>query len=91
MKEDAWYSINGNYKLTVQHAEGTQDYNLEVKSNSSATLVGKDTMAVRFTYDGKNVKINFAPQQRRNAGAAGRPGMGGAANEQQHSLQTQIN
>lgn len=81
VREDAWYSINGNYKLTVQTGEATQEYSLEVKSNSSATLVGKDTLAVRFSYDGKSVKINFAPQQRRAGGAgSGRPGMGGAAN-----------
>ncbi len=79
VKEDAWKSINGNYTLTVQTDNGPQTYTLEVKSNSSATLVGKDTLSTRFNYDGKTVKISFAPMQRR-MGGAGRPGMGAGAN-----------
>ncbi|WP_439504792.1 amidohydrolase family protein [Sediminibacterium sp.] len=75
IKEDAWKSINGNYKLTVQSEAGIETYSLEVKSNNTATLIGKDTLANRFSFDGKTVKINFAPMQRR-IGGAGRMGMG---------------
>lgn len=79
VKEDAWKSINGNYSLTVQSEAGTQTFTLEVKSNSSATLVGKDTLSARFSYDGKTVKLSYAPMQRR-MGGAGRPGMGAGGN-----------
>jgi imidazolonepropionase-like amidohydrolase len=78
IKEDAWKSINGNYKLTVQSETGIETYSLEVKSNSAATLVGKDTLANKFSYDGKTVKINFAPMQKR-MGGSGRMGMGANA------------
>lgn len=80
VKEDAWKSINGNYTLTVQSEAGPQTFTLDVKSNSSATLVGKDTLSARFSYDGKTVKLSFAPMQRRMGGGGGRPGMGAGGN-----------
>ena len=79
IKEDAWKSINGNYTLTVQSEAGSQTFTLDVKSNSSATLVGKDTLSARFSYDGKTVKLSYAPMVRR-MGGAGRPGMGAGGN-----------
>jgi imidazolonepropionase-like amidohydrolase len=69
VKEDAWKSINGNYTLTVNTDNGQQTYTLDVKSNSTATLVGKDTLQTRFNFDGKAVKISFAPMQRKMGGA----------------------
>lgn len=78
VKEDAWNSIAGTYNLVVNTNVGTQAYTLDVKSNSAATVIGKDTMTAKFSYDGKTVKLGFAPGQRRASG--GKPGgFGGAA------------
>lgn len=75
VKDDNWYNIAGSYALTVQGPNGSQQYNLEVKSNSSAEVSATDTLNTQFSFDGKMLKIGFAPRARRAAGA-GR-GMGG--------------
>jgi len=76
VKEDAWTNIAGTYKLTVNTPAGAENYTLDVKSNSSANMYGKDTMSTKFTYDGKSVKLSYAQMQRRQRGGGG-PGGGG--------------
>ena len=65
VKEDAWTNIAGTYKLTVNTPAGTENYTFDVKSNSSASVYGKDTLSARFTYDGKAVKLSYAKMQGR--------------------------
>ncbi|WP_114792828.1 amidohydrolase family protein [Niabella yanshanensis] len=50
----------GQYKLSVTGAAGVTDYVLDVKNNSQANLVGKDTLTTRFKSDGTLVSINFS-------------------------------
>ena len=76
VKEDAWSSIFGTYNLVVNGVAGTQAYTLDVKSNSAANVMGKDTIAAKFSFDGKSVKIGFAPGQRRRTPPAGFGGTG---------------
>ncbi|HKC35942.1 MAG TPA: amidohydrolase family protein, partial [Chitinophagaceae bacterium] len=76
VKEDAWTNIAGTYKLTVNTPAGAENYTLDVKSNSSLNMFGKDTMSTKFTYDGKAVKLNYATMVRRQRGGGG-PGGGG--------------
>lgn len=76
IKEDAWTNVAGTYKLTVNTPAGSENYTLDVKSNSSANLYGKDTLNTRFTYDGKTVKLGFAPMVRRQRGQFGQGGGG---------------
>ena len=64
IKEDP-ANIAGTWKLTVHTDAGTDNYTLEVKTGSTATLYGKDTLNSRFTHDGKQVKLNYAPMVRR--------------------------
>ena len=71
IKEDAWYSIVGTYNLVVNGVAGTQAYTLDVKSNSAASVIGKDTIAAKFSFDGKSVKIGYAPGQRKRTPPAG--------------------
>jgi imidazolonepropionase-like amidohydrolase len=66
-------NIAGTYNLTINSPSGTEKYTLDVKSNSSLTMFGKDTMNTRFSYDGKQVKLSFAPMARRQR-PAGNPG-----------------
>lgn len=79
IKDDNWSNLNGTYALTVNSAAGSAQYNLEVKGNSSGEVSAKDTLATQFSYDGKLVKIAFAPKSgRRGPAGGGAPmGMGG--------------
>ena len=74
VREDAWNSIVGTYNLVVNGNTGTQSYTLDVKSNSQANIMGKDTVAAKFSFDGKSVKIGYAPAQRRRTLPAGMTG-----------------
>ena len=77
VKDDAWTNIAGTYKLAVNTPAGTENYTLDVKSNSSASLFGKDTLSTRFTYDGKSVKLSYAKMQGRRGGGPGGGNFGG--------------
>lgn len=88
IKEDA-AAANGLYQLVVNTATGKETYQLEMKSISSASVYTKDTLLSKFSFDGKQVKISFAPapprqrpampdSARRNFGGAASRFMGGA-------------
>ena len=64
VKEDA-ASVAGTYALTVNTPAGKEEYTLDVKSASSITMFAKDTLNARFSFDGKQVKISYAPAARR--------------------------
>ncbi|MGQ0739225.1 MAG: amidohydrolase family protein [Bacteroidota bacterium] len=90
-------NIAGTYALTVNTPAGTEKYTLDVKSVSSVSMYAKDTLNSKFSFDGKQVKLSYAPMQRRQrpampAGAdttqrrpGGFPGggFGGATGQQQ--------
>ena len=65
--------INGTYALTINAPAGTEKYTLEVKSPSSLSMYAKDTLNTKFSYDGKQVKLSYAPMQRRQR-PGGMPG-----------------
>ncbi|MBI3137818.1 MAG: amidohydrolase family protein [Sphingobacteriales bacterium] len=79
--------IAGTYQLTINTPDGTENYTLDVKSTSSLTMWGKDTLNSKFNFDGKQVKLSFAAlskrqrplvadtAQRRPGGFGGRVGM----------------
>ncbi|MBN8685948.1 MAG: amidohydrolase family protein [Chitinophagales bacterium] len=82
VKDDS--NIAGTYNLTINTPGGKEQYTLDVKSTSTATMWGKDTLNSKFSYDGKQVKLSFAamPRRQRPAMPAGdstmrRPGGGG--------------
>ena len=64
VKEDAWNEVKGRYRLSVQSPAGVDDYTLEVKGASSASVIGKDTVSTRFSHDGKMVKLGFPPTKK---------------------------
>jgi hypothetical protein len=49
VKEDAWNDIKGTYNLVIGGAGGTANYVLDVKSNSTANVIGKDTLTGTFS------------------------------------------
>lgn len=60
IKEDAG-NVAGTYQLVVTTQAGKENYTLEVKSPGAATLYAKDTLLSRFSFDGKQLKIYYAP------------------------------
>lgn len=86
VKDDS--QIAGIYQLTINSPAGKENYTLDVKSNNALSMWGKDTLNTKFSFDGKQVKLSFAPMpkrqrpspgadssQRRPGGFSGRSGM----------------
>jgi imidazolonepropionase-like amidohydrolase len=65
VKDDALADALGTYALTVNGINGKETYSLDVKSASSLTMYGKDTLNSKFSHDGKMVKLSYAPMTRR--------------------------
>lgn len=63
VKDAAWKDRRGTYKLVINTPSGPVNYTLDFKTNSSASIIGKDTVTSRFYYDGRQVRINFAPER----------------------------
>ena len=64
IRTDKWGDVAGKYSLAITNKQGTKSYNLEVKSASTASIIATDTLSVKFTLDGKVVKMNFAPEKK---------------------------
>lgn len=67
VKDDVWNEMRGKYKLVLNTPSGPVNYTLDFKSNNAASIIGKDTVTSRFYYDGRQVRINFAPERRGGA------------------------
>ena len=63
VKDDAWKNVTGTYKIVLNTASGPVNYTLDFKSNSAASFIGKDTVSSKFYYDGRQVRINVAPER----------------------------
>jgi imidazolonepropionase-like amidohydrolase len=60
VKEEAWKDVKGQYNLAVTIAGGaTTNYTLDVKSPTSASILGKDTLNAKFSYDGTLIGLSF--------------------------------
>jgi imidazolonepropionase-like amidohydrolase len=69
VKEDTWNDARGNYKLVLNTPNGPVNYTLNFKSSNSASLMsGKDTVTPKFYFDGRQVRINVAPERRNTPG-----------------------
>src|SRR5215213_1683656 len=64
VKDDIWNEMRGKYKLVLNTPSGPVNYTLDFKSNNAASIIGKDTVTSKFYYDGRQVRINFAPERR---------------------------
>ena len=64
VKSDKWKDAAGNYNLSVQSAQGTKAFNLQIKSANAANVIATDTVSAKFSFDGKMVKLNFAPEKK---------------------------
>jgi len=85
INENSWKDIKGSYNLAINSAGTINNYTLEVKSNATANIITKDTIASKFSYDGKMIKISFgvtAPKKITTPGANNGGGFGTRGNNQ---------
>ncbi|HEY0355782.1 MAG TPA: amidohydrolase family protein, partial [Flavisolibacter sp.] len=64
VKDETWTDPRGKYKITLNKSTGPVNYILDFKSNNAASLIGKDTITSKFYFDGRQVRINVAPERR---------------------------
>ena len=64
VKEDAWVDVKGTYQLTIHSPKGTMNYTVDVKTPTTANVIGKDTSQGRLSYDGKLVRLSFPETKR---------------------------
>ncbi len=64
VKDDLFNEMKGNYNLVLNLPSGPVNYVLNFKSSNAASLIGKDTVSSKFYYDGRQVRINVAPERR---------------------------
>ena len=64
VKTDKWTDASGKYTLAIQSTSGSKNYNLEVKSATAASIIATDTIATKFSFDGKVVKFSFSPEKK---------------------------
>ena len=62
VNEGDWNPVSATYDLVITGENGKSDhYILDVKSSKSASIIKNDTLATKFSYNGKMVQINFSP------------------------------
>lgn len=64
VKSDKWKEFTGNYALALTGTKGSKNYTLQVKSASAVNVMAADTMTAKFSFDGKLVKLSFAPEKK---------------------------
>ena len=61
VNESGWNEIKGTYALNINSATGTSiSYTVDVKNSTTASVIGKDTLAGKISFDGKIIKLSFA-------------------------------
>lgn len=63
VKDESWKDPKGTYKIVLNTPSGPVNYILDFKSSTAASLIGKDTVTSKFYYDGRQVRINVAPER----------------------------
>jgi imidazolonepropionase-like amidohydrolase len=61
LKDDAGRESKGIYQLVLNTTNGPLSYQLDLRSANSASIIVRDSIATKFNYDGKQVRITFSP------------------------------
>ena len=67
VNEAAWKNFAGKYKITVNNNGVNSEYNLEVKKDLSASILGADTLTAKLSINESIVKISFPNKKGRGA------------------------
>ncbi|MFC4233013.1 amidohydrolase family protein [Parasediminibacterium paludis] len=78
VKADGWNDVKATYNLAINAPSGVINYVLDVKSSATASVIGKDTLTPKFSFDGKIVKLSFSPVAPRRGGGFGGGNASGA-------------
>jgi len=62
-----WTNLAGKYKVSIQSGSNSTDYNLEVKKDLSAQIIGQDTLAAKLTVNESIIKLSFPNKKGRGA------------------------
>ena len=62
-----WVNVAGKYKLTIQNGNANTEFNLEVKKDLSAQIVGQDTLTAKLSINESIVKLSFPSKKGRGA------------------------
>lgn len=69
VKNENRNAFAGNYSVTVTDASGGQkNYLLNVKNETSASIIAADTIPARFSFNGKLVRLSFSDNKKSKAG-----------------------
>lgn len=70
-------NVAGIYNVSINTPTGEEKYTLDVKSMNAATMWGKDTLNTKFSFDGKQIKMAYAPMTKRAGGGMQTGGFSG--------------
>ncbi len=62
-----WKNFAGKYKLTINNGGTKSEYNLEVKKDLSASIIGTDTLSAKIAINESMIKISFPTKKGRGA------------------------
>jgi imidazolonepropionase-like amidohydrolase len=68
VKEDGGIQTRGRYNINISQNNSSKSFILEVKDNAAADIINTDTIATKYSNDGKAVKINFAETKKLKKG-----------------------
>jgi len=54
-----WLNLAGKYKLTINNAGTKTDYNVEMKKDLTASIIGTDTLTAKVSLNESLIKISF--------------------------------
>ncbi|MFT3703191.1 MAG: amidohydrolase family protein [Agriterribacter sp.] len=59
-----WNDIKGVYQLSIQSNQSPSNYTLLIKDGNAATIVDKDSISAKFSFNGKLVSLGFSPDKK---------------------------
>jgi imidazolonepropionase-like amidohydrolase len=68
VKEDGGIQTRGRYNINIAQNNINKNFVLEVKDNAAADIMSTDTIATKYSNDGKAVKINFTETKKLKKG-----------------------
>lgn len=68
VKDDVSNSTRGRYNVKISSPTTSRTFALEVKDNAAADIIAADTIATKYSNDGKLVKINFVETKKAKKG-----------------------
>ncbi len=68
VKDDNGINTKGRYAVKIMTNNGDKNFTLEVKDNSAADILSTDTIASKYSNDGKAVKLQFAETKKLKKG-----------------------